>query len=77
MREESLRFALENMVLMTPEIIEKFSEMDSRLGQKEVRSNSDYYNLSKFINSRGQPLDYNRCPSKSSVQINIGNQILP
>jgi len=41
--------------------------------------NSDYYNLSKSINSRSQPLDYNRCPSKSSIKVvmNIGNELLP
>jgi len=40
--------------------------------------NSDYYNLSKFIIKRGQPLDYNRWTFKSSVQsvIKIGNQLL-
>jgi len=29
--------------------------------------NSDNYILSKFINNRVQPLDYNRWPSKSSI----------
>ena len=43
--------------------------------QKGSTPNSDYYNLSKFINSRGQPLDYYWWPSESGIQsvIIIGN----